>query len=269
MPSSRPPDDPEEGPVLGPEELDIERRENVVAIDEGRYVIASDVESAKRAEAIAAEAAERNAETVTRDGADGRADAGGRSDASGRNDPGGRTDVADRRSAGTEAGADAGTGVETGTGVDPGAGGRSPGSAPAGISPEDLSGEHVRRWHEKSLESVDSHYGFRLSVKAGDRIAHQQLFSDDVATLFDGLLTWYAGQLDRETPVEDVLGILLAESNVRTRFPPRTIKRILATHDLSLDDSIGELFGAAADGEGVVFPPDETSEFVFPADESD
>ena len=242
MPSTPPPDDAEEGPVLGPEDLDIERRENVVPIDEGRYVIASDVESAKRAEAIAAEAAERNAERVAESGAGGRADAGDRYDA------GGRTDTTDRHGADQH-------------GTDPGR------ADPAGVSPEALTGEHVRRWHERSLQSVDSHYGFRLSVKAGDRIAHQQLFSDDVATLFDGLLTWYAGQLDRETPVEDVLGILLAESNVRTRFPPRTIKQILATHDLSLDDSIGELFGAAADGEGVVFPPDDTSEFVFPSDD--
>ncbi|WP_245799965.1 DUF7500 family protein [Haladaptatus litoreus] len=103
---------------------------------------------------------------------------------------------------------------------------------------------------------MDSRYGFHISTKSEGAISHQQIFSDDVGTVFDSLLMWYAQQVDRSTAVEDVLGILLMESNARVRYSPRCFRGVLETHDLSPDDSIADLFEAIRDANGVVFPPE-------------
>lgn len=190
-----------DGPVLGPEELDIERRENVVEIDEGRFVIASDEDSARRAATLAEERAERGEAT---------------------------------EHAGTERG-----------------------STENPPDPRELDAQTVRDWQVDALASVGSYYGFQLTAKTQQGVNHHQMYSDDVGTVFDGLLLWYAQQLDRETPVEDVLGILLTESNVRIRFPLRTLHQFIVAQDLGPDDSIRDLLQAVSDRDGVVFPPDE------------
>lgn len=87
-------------------------------------------------------------------------------------------------------------------------------------------------------------YGFHISAKSEDAIDHQELYTDDVGTVFDGLLRWYAQQVDRGTPVEDVLGILLMESNIHVRYSPQCFSSVLEAHDLSPDDSITDLFEA-------------------------
>ncbi|WP_458190469.1 DUF7500 family protein [Haladaptatus sp. NG-WS-4] len=114
----------------------------------------------------------------------------------------------------------------------------------------------VRRWHEYDLKDVDSRYGFHIAAKSKGTISHQQIFSDDVGTVFDNLLMWYAQQVDKSTVVEDVLGILLMESNVRVRYSPRCFKGVLEAYDLSPNDSIADLFEALQDANGLVFPPD-------------
>ena len=223
-PSPPPADDADadKGPVLGPEELDIERRENVIPIDEGRYVITRDERAAERAAAIAA----------------GRMGSriGDATDDEDADDP----DAAERVNA---------TGDGDGSGATA------------------LSSGAVERWQERTLLDADAHYGLRLSAKSGDEVTHGEFGSDDVATVFDGLITWYAEQLDREMPVEKVIGILLAESNVRVRYPGATIRDLLAIHDLSLDDTIADLFEATADDDGVVLVPEgDGSEFLVPDD---
>ncbi|WP_227354055.1 DUF7500 family protein [Haladaptatus salinisoli] len=119
-----------------------------------------------------------------------------------------------------------------------------------------IDSEDVRRWLEDDLDDVESRYGFHISAKSEDAVGHQRLFSDDVGTVFDGLLMWYAQQVDGSTPVEDVLGILLMESNVRVRYSPRCFRGVLETHDLSPDDSIADLFEAMRGANGLVFPPE-------------
>lgn len=122
-----------------------------------------------------------------------------------------------------------------------------------------LDDQAVKRWLERDVKGVSARYGFRITSKTENAIGHQQMFSDDVGTVFDGLLMWYAQQLDRETPVEDVLGILLMESNVRVRFPVRSFTTILKRHDLQPEDSISDLFNAMYDGTGIIFPPERTA----------
>ncbi len=114
----------------------------------------------------------------------------------------------------------------------------------------------VKQWLEDDLDSVSARYGFHVTAKSDDAISHQQMFSDDVGAVFDSLLRWYAQQLTTETAVEDVLGILLTESNVRVRYSPSCLQAILETYDLSPDDSIADFFAAVQDDRGVVFPPE-------------
>lgn len=122
-----------------------------------------------------------------------------------------------------------------------------------------LDAAAVRAWLEADVESVSSRYGFRITTTTEGAVGHQQMFSDDVCTVFDGLLMWYAQQLDRETPVEDVLGILLLESKVRVRYPVRAFTALLDEYGLGPDDTISDLFDAIYDGTGVLFPPERAA----------
>src|SRR6056297_2763069 len=110
--------------------------------------------------------------------------------------------------------------------------GRTTESAPApSTEGGSIDAGDVRQWLEDDLGDVSSRYGFHITAKSENRISHQQMFSDDVGTVFDGLLMWYAQQVDRNTPVEDVLGILLTESNLRVRYSHSSIRGVLDSHD--------------------------------------
>jgi hypothetical protein len=137
-------------------------------------------------------------------------------------------------------------------------GAAEPTSAPSPTEGSIDAGD-VRRWLEDDLGDVASRYGFHITAKSEDRVSHQQMFSDDVGTVFDGLLMWYAQQVDRNTPVEDVLGILLTESNLRVRYSHGSIRSVLDANDLTPEDSIADLFDALGDSNGIVFPPEEAT----------
>jgi hypothetical protein len=114
----------------------------------------------------------------------------------------------------------------------------------------------VKQVLEDDLQGVSARYGFHVTAKSEEAISHQQMFSDDVGTVFDSLLRWYAQQLTTETAVEDVLGILLTESNVRVRYSPSCLQAILEAYDLGPDDTIADLFETVQDDRGMVFPPE-------------
>jgi len=83
------------------------------------------------------------------------------------------------------------------------------------------------------------------------------MFSNDVVTTFENLVVWYANHLGGDTPVEDVLGILLMESNLSIRFPADSLDAFAATHGLDDEDAIASLVVAARDAGGIRFPPEE------------
>lgn len=177
------------GRVLTPEELDITDDENVVEIDDGRYVVASDSDGMERAISV--------------------------SQTNSRSDESSASEVDDSTSS----------------------------------SSSSSSGVDIR-----GLQEVDARYGFHVAAKAGDTVGEQQMYSDDIGTVFDALIMWYGQQLDRRTPLEDVLGILLAESNVRIRYPERALHAFMDDHDLKTSDSIADLIMAIRDEDGLVFP---------------
>lgn len=222
-----PPRDPEEiaeGSVLSPEELDFTDEEEVEELDESRFVIGAEgrphVENRDRSGSVG----QSNTETTAPDA--------GESTASVRD---------------SDIGAEIMGSANRST---------NEGSAGGGESrPQmELRGSDVKRWISANLERTDSQYAYRLAAKTGDDISHQQLASDDIGMAFDGLLMWYAQQVGDGTAVEDTLGILLAESNIRVRFPVAGMVAYLERHGLSPDDSIGELLAVIRDHDGLVFP---------------
>lgn len=222
-----PPRDAEEipdGSVLSPEDLDFTDEEQVEELDESRFVI----------------------------GADSRPHVGN------RDGTGSQTGSRARKPI-PEGDESASIGKESEAGAE--MVGSAKESESGGSTGEDdsrpqmeLRGSDVKRWISANLERTDSQYAYRLAAKTGDDISHQQLASDDIGMAFDGMLMWYAQQVGDGTAVEDTLGILLAESNIRVRYPVAGMLAYLERHDLSADDSIGELLAVIRDHEGLVFP---------------
>ncbi|WP_424017476.1 DUF7500 family protein [Halorientalis pallida] len=202
--------DPEEGPVLSPEELDIAEDERVKELDDGRYVVSS---------------------------GDPIADTG--------SEPTGQIegDTASDRPVPPE------------PDTDPGPAGAP--SAPAPPEPEsepdpepELTARTVHEWLTDDMRAANSRYGFDITAAFDGEVSQQRMVSNDVVTIFESLVMWYAQQIDRNTPVEEVLGILLMEANVPIRYPPDAIVRTLESTDLSPEDSIADLLEEIREDEG-------------------
>jgi len=107
----------------------------------------------------------------------------------------------------------------------------------------------VHEWLAEQLEASNARYGFDMTAKFDGNVDQQRLVSNDIVTVFESLMLWYARQIDGSTPVEEVLGILLSESNVPVRYPPESLKRLVRTTQLSPDDTIADLVEAVDDGQ--------------------
>jgi hypothetical protein len=105
------------------------------------------------------------------------------------------------------------------------------------------------------LESVSTANGFVIAGRFDDEVAVQESTSNDPGAVFRELLTWYAANVDDDTPAPEVLGILCLAADLPVRYPARTVADVLAAHDLSPDDSIRDLIDVVRD-EGLVIPPD-------------
>ncbi|MDS0219824.1 hypothetical protein NDI54_00470 [Haloarcula sp. S1AR25-5A] len=177
---------PEEGKVLSPEELDIANDEHVTEIDEGRYVVSSDV----------------------------------------------RTDDS------------YGNQVQSDSASEP-----TPEPEPEPSTPE-FSDANVHEWLAEQMADSNARYGFDVTAKFDGDVDQQQLTSNDIVTVFESFMLWYGRQMDGSTPVEEVLGILLSESNVPVRYPPAVIKQLVRSTQLTPDDSIADLLQAVEDADG-------------------
>jgi pyruvate/2-oxoglutarate dehydrogenase complex dihydrolipoamide acyltransferase (E2) component len=202
--------DPEEGPVLSPEEIDITEDERVRELEEGRYVVSSgdpiaepDDEPAGQIEGEGAATPERRDEAET--------------------EPTPAPDPTPERGA-TDA---------------------APAEAP------DLTAQSVHRWLSDDLAAANSRYGFDITASFDGAVSQQRMVSNDVVTIFETLVMWYAQQIDRNTPIEEVLGILLTEANVPVEVPPESIRRALASSDLSPEDSIADFMAAVTENDGL------------------
>ncbi|WP_181684796.1 DUF7500 family protein [Halorhabdus salina] len=200
------PDDEDDGRVLAPEELDISDDEHVAEIEDGRYVVSpndpiGDVDGI----GTAGSAASPSPDPV--------ADAPDETEAS-VPAPSTQTDADEAESVPTSSGQ---------TGVD------------------ELTEADVEDWLRDSFESVGSRYGFHVTATFDGRVSQRRMMSNDVVTIFESLILWYAQHIDSETPVEEILGILLTESNVPISYPTERLSHLVKSHDLGPNDSIGEL----------------------------
>lgn len=206
---------PEEGPILSPEELDITESEYVEEIDEGRFVVSPNKRPPQP---------------------DLPADTG---------DP--------EPAGGYQPAEDTATPTETPEPTEPtpeASGQRSAASHTTEPAAE-LTLSDVHRWLREDFEQNDSRYAFDVTATFDDSVSQRRMASNDVVTIFESLMLWYAQQVDSNTPVEEILGILLMESNVPVRYPPKSVHKLIKSNDLSPDDEIADLLRAVQDEDGV------------------
>ncbi|WP_123537190.1 DUF7500 family protein [Halosimplex salinum] len=179
--------DPDDGPILSPDELDITQDEHVAEIDDGRYVVSP------------------------------------------------------------------GKPIEDVPTVDDGSDSTEPDPEPTPDSePEraELTERDVHEFLEQQFDDSNSRYGFDITATFDGSVQQRQMVSNDVVTIFESLVLWYAQQIDGKTPVEEVLGIMLMEANVPVRYPPASLQALLESTDLSPEDSIADLIAAVGDKDG-------------------
>jgi hypothetical protein len=102
---------------------------------------------------------------------------------------------------------------------------------------------------EVLLESLSA-TGARYCVDAVARFdgtpANTRTVTGDVVTAFEDLIGWYARQASRDTPVEEVLAVLLNASRYGPYIERRALRRRLDRAGLGPDDPIGALLDALA-----------------------
>jgi len=201
-----------DGRVLAPEEIDISDDEHVAEIDDGRYVVSPN------------------------DPIDGAPNVQSESTTADRTGPDSRSE--DR------SGASSGKSEQTET--DPFAEASSDRTNDVDLSA--LGEREVSRWLERDFEAAESRYGFHVTATFDGRVFQRRMMSNDVVTIFESLILWYAQHIDSDTPVEEILGILLTETNVPITYPPETLARVLKATDLGPEDTIGDLLAEIDDG---------------------
>lgn len=117
-------------------------------------------------------------------------------------------------------------------------------------------GQLARQQMARYLSDRDTDYGFVLTAAFEGEVGHHELLSDDVVTAFGDLASWYVDQIDTTASKTEALGILLLASETRVSYPTKALASILSEHDLTLDDSIGDLVTALSD-DGLQIPPDD------------
>jgi len=116
--------------------------------------------------------------------------------------------------------------------------------------PQTFNDADVHAWLAEQMAASNASYGFDVTAKFDGEVDQQRLTSNDIVTVVETMMLWYGRQLDGSTAVEDVLGILLSESNVPVKFPPGTIESLARSSGLSPDDSIADLIDAVEDRGG-------------------
>lgn len=134
------------------------------------------------------------------------------------------------------------------------------GSSSPGLDPRALNADAVHAWMADRLEAANSRYGFDITAVFEGSVVRQELFSNDVITTFENLLVWYAQHVGGDTPVEDVLGILLAESTTPIRLPPNAVEAITDAYGVDDGDTIADLHEVVHREGGLRFPASDGSD---------
>lgn len=197
---------PEDGPILSPEELDIADDEHVTKLDEGRFVVSPDVREQQP---------QSNSQPTQN-----RSESRSQPDPDPQQQPEPRSQPASPQNS----------------------------QPPAG---DEVTREEVHQWLRQSFANGGSRYGFDVTAIFDGSVSQRRMASNDVVTIFESLILWYAQQIDNDTPVEEVLGILLMESNVPVRYPSESLKNLVKSTGLNPDDTIADLLAAVDEDNGV------------------
>ena len=119
--------------------------------------------------------------------------------------------------------------------------------------PAQVDAKAVSKWLAESMTDNGFDYGFDATLKFDGSVVRHRMVSNDVVTTFETLMLWYARQVGGDTPVEETLGILLAESDMPITYPTKSLGGLLHRHDLSREDSIADLIAAVDDAGGLSF----------------
>ena len=118
--------------------------------------------------------------------------------------------------------------------------GRSGGEQPQSAM---RSPEAARTLLADELERSNARYGIDIVARFDGNTARHRTASDDVIATFENLVQWYARHVTDGTPADEVIDILLRESNFAETETPNLAK-LLETHDLDRSDSIADLVAA-------------------------
>jgi hypothetical protein len=221
---------PEEGRILSPDELDITKSEYVEEIDEGRFVVSPHEERVPQTDS-----SERS-QTSDADAQPEPEDAHATPQGESQPEPGSQQPQA---------------GGQSRAGGQPPAGGQpqptAPQPAPTGAQQGALTQEAVHNWLRQDFEQNGSRYAFDVTATFDGSVSQRRMASNDVVTIFESLMLWYAQQVDSNTPVEEILGILLMESNVPVRYPAESVQQLVKSSNLGPNDSIADLLSAVQD----------------------
>ena len=178
-PAEPDPDDggrPEEGRILSPEELDISESEHVEQLDEDRFVVSPDA----------------RVDSTPSDTRQGASSGPERPQPDPEPEPDPEPDPAQARDPSHAQDSDPSHAQDS----DP-SHARDPEPEQRGT---DLSQERVHRWLRESFVDNSSRYGFDVTATFDGSVNQRRMASNDVVTIFESLVLWYAQQVDSDTP---------------------------------------------------------------------
>lgn len=118
---------------------------------------------------------------------------------------------------------------------------------------KDIDSEEVHEWLESHLKASESEYAFDVTARFEGQVEQSALYSNDVVATFESLVKWYAHHVGEDTPVEEVLGLLLIESTLSVKFPVESLINFASSHGLDDSDSISKLYDATREAGGITF----------------
>ncbi len=204
---------PDEGKVLSPDELDIADSEYVEELEEGRYVVSPNKRTTPRQPEASGYVSESQEEA----------------DSGSTESPQHEGPKSERPAPSTQESDNSQTAPQQ----------------------SELTQEVVHQWLREDFEQNSSRYAFDVTATFDGTVSQRRMASNDVVTIFESLMLWYAQEVDNNTPVEEILGILLMESNVPVRYPPKSLANLIKSADLGPDDTIADLLRAVREDDGV------------------
>lgn len=105
------------------------------------------------------------------------------------------------------------------------------------------SPEAARTLLAEELARANARYGLDIVASFDGEPVRHRTVSNDVVGTFENLVRWYARRVADDTPVDQVIEILLSEARFGTEAEPN-LAELLDAHDLDRHDSIADLVEA-------------------------